>query len=80
MCTPEQVSHGGLAGADVLVEDLGPLDADKAHARGGHRGRHDVRLAAAGRPVQQDPRAQPQRRPVYISLFYSGFRVWLFNV
>ncbi len=36
--TPEDVAHGCLAGADVLVKQLGPADADIAHAGGRQRG------------------------------------------
>ena len=48
---------------DVLVEELGAADADAPRARGGHGGGHDVGLPAAGGPIEQDPGAQPQRRP-----------------
>ena len=52
---PEEVADGGLTGANVLVEHLGPLDADEAQPRGRDRRPDHVRLAAARRTVQQHP-------------------------
>ena len=61
---PEDVSDGGLAGPDVLVEQLRALHAEKADPRGCHSCGHHMRLPAARRSVQQHPGAQTQGGPV----------------
>ena len=60
---PEEVSDSCLTGTDVLVEHLGALHADQAHAGGGHCSRHNVGLATAWRAIQQHTCAQPQWGP-----------------
>lgn len=60
---PEEVSDSCLTGADVLVEHLGALHTDQAHASCGHCCLHNVGLATARRAVQQHTCAQPQRCP-----------------
>mmetsp|Transcript_3130 Transcript_3130/g.12709 ORF Transcript_3130/g.12709 Transcript_3130/m.12709 type:complete len:698 (+) Transcript_3130:20-2113(+) len=58
----EQLANSSLGLSDVLVEQLGALDADVTHSAGGGGAARDVRFAAAWRAEEEHARACAQRR------------------